>query len=80
MHYAPMTHLQTDGAQVFSRWLDGGMTKHSKRPRDPARLAKLIIDIASGEVEDRGPVPEKQSKNAKAILSGRREGKNGPRK
>jgi hypothetical protein len=23
-----------------------------KRPRDPAQLAKLIIDIASGEVED----------------------------
>jgi hypothetical protein len=24
-----------------------------KRPRDPAQLAKLVIDIASGEVEDR---------------------------
>ena len=24
-----------------------------KRPRDPAQLAKLMIDIASGEVEDR---------------------------
>jgi hypothetical protein len=23
-----------------------------KRPRDPAQLAKLMIDIASGEVED----------------------------
>jgi len=27
--------------------------KHPKRPRDPAQLAKLMIDIASGEVEDR---------------------------
>jgi hypothetical protein len=26
-----------------------------KRPRDPAQLAKLMIDIASGEVEDRPP-------------------------
>ena len=26
-----------------------------KRPRDPAQLAKLMIDIASGEVEDRAP-------------------------
>jgi hypothetical protein len=24
-----------------------------KRPRDPAQLAKLIVDIATGEVEDR---------------------------
>jgi hypothetical protein len=27
----------------------------AKRPRDPAQLAKLMIDIASGEVEDREP-------------------------
>jgi hypothetical protein len=29
------------------------MTKHPKRPRDPAQLAKLLVDIAAGEVEDR---------------------------
>ncbi len=29
------------------------MTKPRKRPRDPAQLAKLMIDIASGEIEDR---------------------------
>ena len=27
-----------------------------KRPRDPAQLAKLIVDIATGEVEDGKPV------------------------
>lgn len=27
--------------------------KRPKRPRDPAQLAKLIVDIATGEVEDR---------------------------
>jgi hypothetical protein len=27
-------------------------TKHPKRPRDPAQLAKLIVDIATGEVHD----------------------------
>jgi hypothetical protein len=27
-------------------------TKRLKRPRDPAQLAKLIVDIATGEVED----------------------------
>jgi len=29
--------------------------KGPKRPRDPAQLAKLIVDIATGEVEDREP-------------------------
>jgi hypothetical protein len=27
-------------------------TKRLPRPRDPAQLAKLIVDIATGEVED----------------------------
>jgi hypothetical protein len=31
--------------------------KRPKRPRDPAQLAKLMIDIASGEVEDGRPPP-----------------------
>jgi hypothetical protein len=34
------------------------MTAHPKRPRDPNQLAKLIIDIATGEVDDREPTPE----------------------
>jgi len=29
------------------------MTKTPKRPRDPNQLAKFIVDVASGEVEDR---------------------------
>jgi hypothetical protein len=36
-----------------------------KRPRDPAQLAKLMIDIASGEVEDRALMPEEQGKRIK---------------
>jgi hypothetical protein len=31
---------------------DRSMPTHRKRPRDPAQLAKLMIDIASGEIED----------------------------
>lgn len=27
-------------------------TKHPKRPRDPAQLAKLIVDIVTGEAQD----------------------------
>jgi hypothetical protein len=37
--------------------------KRLKRPRDPAQLAKLMIDIASGEVEDRELTPEEQGKD-----------------
>ena len=35
-----------------------------KRPRDPAQLAKLMIDIASGEIEGRPPMPEEQGKKS----------------
>jgi hypothetical protein len=38
------------------------MLTHPKRPRDPAQLAKLIVDIATGEVEDREPTPEEQGR------------------
>ena len=31
------------------------MTSHPKRPRDPAQLAKLMVDIATGEVEEGQP-------------------------
>jgi hypothetical protein len=56
-----MAHLhQTDGAQVLSVWHNGGMTgyhgrKRAKRPRDFSQAAKLVVDIASGQVEDRPP-------------------------
>lgn len=37
------------------------MPKHPKRPRDPAQLAKLVVDIATGDAQDavksdRGPM------------------------
>jgi hypothetical protein len=44
-----------------------------KRPRDPAQLAKLIVDIATGEVEDR----EEDGKNPAAVELGRRGGQKG---
>jgi len=28
------------------------MPKHPKRPRDPAQLAKLMVDITTGQVSD----------------------------
>jgi hypothetical protein len=48
-----------------------------KRPRDPAQLAKLMIDIASGEVEDRAPTPEEQGKDPAAVALGRKGGLKG---
>ncbi len=66
-----MAHLQTDGARVFSQWHNEGMTSHLKRLRDPSQLAKLMIDIASGEVEDREPIPADQGKNAGTAALGR---------
>jgi hypothetical protein len=45
-----------------------------KRPRDPAQLAKLMIDIASGEVEDRAPTPEERGKDPAAAALGRKGG------
>lgn len=50
------------------------MTKHPKRPRDPAQLAKLIVDIATGEVEDREPTLEELGKNPAASALGRKGG------
>jgi len=48
-----------------------------KRPRDPNQLAKTIVDIAIGEVEDRDPTPEEQGKDAAAVSLGRRGGLKG---
>jgi len=48
--------------------------KTPKRPRDPAQLAKLIVDIATGEVEDRAPTPEEQGKDPAASAMGKKGG------
>ena len=45
-----------------------------KRPRDPAQLA-LMIDIASGEVEDRRPAPAENGKDPAAVKGGLKGGK-----
>lgn len=45
-----------------------------KRPRDTSQLAKLIVDIASGEVED---VPATEGKNPAAVALGKLGGAKG---
>ena len=48
-----------------------------KRPRDPAQLAKLMIDIASGEVEDREPPIRSRRTNSGPFGSSREISPNG---
>ena len=51
--------------------------KHSKRPRDLNQWAKHMVDIATGDVEDREPTPEEQGKDPAAVSLGRRGGLKG---
>ncbi len=50
------------------------MPSRAKRPRDPAQLAKFIVDVATGEIEDRKPTPEEQGKDPAAVEMGRKGG------
>jgi hypothetical protein len=42
-------------------------TKRLKRPRDPIQLGKLIVDIATGQVEDNAPEKPSRGKNPAAV-------------
>ncbi len=50
------------------------MPDRSRRPRDPNQLGKLIVDIATGEIDD---TPEDDGKNAAAVELGRKGGLKG---
>lgn len=51
--------------------------RSSKRPRDPNQLAKLVVDIATGQVEGERPAPVE--KDPLAAELGRRGGLKGGR-
>jgi hypothetical protein len=53
------------------------MTKTPNRPRDLNEWAKRMVDIATGEVEDREPTPEEQGKSAHAVARGKLGGPRG---
>jgi hypothetical protein len=57
-------HATAPGA-IFAR-----MTKPPKRPRDPNQLAKLVVDIATGEAAD----PEETKFTKRASKAGRKGG------
>ena len=46
------------------------MSSHRKRPRDPNQLGKFIVDIATGEVEDRPPTPPLMKRGRQGGLKG----------
>jgi hypothetical protein len=46
------------------------MPKASKRPRDTNQLAKLMVDIPTGEVEDREPTLEERGVDPAAHVMG----------
>lgn len=46
------------------------MSKNPKRPRDPNQLAKMIVDIATGEEENEKP----QKKDPAAVALGKKGG------
>ena len=46
------------------------MTKTPKRPRDPNQLAKLITDIATGEVEEGADTPLTRRAKAGGLKGG----------
>jgi hypothetical protein len=51
------------------------MTKAPKRPRDLNEWAKRMVDIATGEVEDREPTPEEQGKDLRHRRLGKKAGR-----
>jgi hypothetical protein len=66
--------------KAIGRWDDeggapSGGRSRAKRPRDPNQLAKSIVEIATGQREDREPTPEEQGKDPAAAALGRRGGK-----
>jgi hypothetical protein len=51
------------------------MAEHRKGPRDLSLLAKLMVEIATGQVVDSPPTPEEQGKDPAAAAPGRKGGK-----
>lgn len=54
-------------------------TKRLPRPRDPIQLGKLIVDIATGQVDDRAPASDDARKSVAAVTRGKLGGLKGGR-
>ena len=49
--------------------MDKPKAKRLKRPSDPMQLAKLIGDIATGQVKDEQPSPPPTSEDIRRVMS-----------
>ena len=68
-----MSQFQFDQrGQIASLWHTRFV---AKRPRDPAQLAKLVFDIASGEVEDTVSEGKRHPEKIKGRAGGKKGGK-----
>jgi len=47
------------------------MRKLPKRPRDTAQIAKLIVDIATGEAPDSRPTPANERAVSRGVARGK---------
>jgi hypothetical protein len=54
---------------------DAAMPKHPKRPRDPSQLAKLVVDIATGNAQDTPQDSDKGPMSALGRAGGLRGGR-----
>lgn len=50
------------------------IAKAPKRPRDFSQAAKFVVDVATGQAEDREPTPEERGKDPAAAALGRKGG------
>jgi hypothetical protein len=57
--------LDNGGKAAFG----GHMAKHPKRPRDFSQAAKLVVDIAAGDVTEHVPKQERSASGAKGGMS-----------
>jgi hypothetical protein len=53
------------------------MNKQPKRLRDLNQWAKRMVDIATGDMEDRAPTPEEEGKDPVAVERGKAGGLKG---
>jgi hypothetical protein len=51
---------------------DGPQTPKRRRPHDANQLSKSIVGIATGDIDDREPLPEEQGKDPCAVSLGHR--------
>ena len=50
------------------------IAKPPKRPRDFSQAAKFVVDVATGQAEDRAPTDAERGKNPAAAALGRKGG------